>query len=95
MRRQKQVFDVNQYARSVKTPKSRPGPNSLKITKSVLKNVVQTVKREWKNEPSGTPTLVRQDRTVSRERERANSLKTRRSRQTVTSDFHLLSSILC
>ena len=45
MRRQTQVFDVDQYARSVKTPKSRPGPISLKSTKSVLKNVVQTAKR--------------------------------------------------
>ena len=67
MRRQTQVFDVDQYARSVKTPKSRPGPISLKSTKSVLKNVVQTAKSEW---------------TVSREREGVNSLKTRRSRQT-------------
>ena len=82
MRKQTQVFDVDQYARSVKTPKSRPGPISLKSTKSVLKNVVQTAKREWKNRLSGTPTLVRRDRTVSREREGANSLKTRRSRQT-------------
>ena len=46
MRKQTQVFDVDQYARSVITPKSRTGPVSLKSTKSVLKSVVQTAKRE-------------------------------------------------
>ena len=67
MRKQTQVFDVDQYARSGITPKSRTGPGPIK---SVLKSVVQTAKREWKNRPSGTLTLVRQDRMVSRERER-------------------------
>ena len=66
----------------VKTPKSRPAPISLKSTKPVLKNVVQTAKREWKKRPSGIPTLVRRDRKISREREGASSLKTLRSRQT-------------
>ena len=42
--------------------------------------MVQTAKREWKNRPSGTPTEVRRERTISSER--ANSIKTRRSRQT-------------
>ena len=46
MRKQTQVFDVDQYARSVITPKSRTGPISLKSTKSVLKSIVQTSKRE-------------------------------------------------
>ena len=82
MRKQTQVFDVDQYARSVKTPKSKPGQISLKSTKSVLKNVVQTARREWKNRLSGAPTVVRRDRTISREREGENSLRTRRSRQT-------------
>ena len=36
---------LNQYARSVITPKSRTGPISLKSTKSVLKSVVQTAKK--------------------------------------------------
>ena len=77
MRKQTQVFDVDQYERSGITPNSRTGPGPIK---SVLKSVVQTAKRERKNGPSGTPTLARQDRMVSRERE--NSVKSRRSRQT-------------
>ena len=48
----------------------------------MLKNVVQTVKREWKNLLSATPGIVRRDRTVSGERERTGSIKSRRSRQT-------------
>ena len=47
-----------------------------------MKNVVQTARREWKNQPLGAPTVVRRDRTISREREGENSLRTRRSRQT-------------
>ena len=42
MRKQTQVFDVDQYARSGITPKSRTGPGSIK---SVLKSVVQTAKK--------------------------------------------------
>ena len=48
----------------------------------MLKRVAQTAKREWKNRPSGTLTLVRRDRTVSRESERTGSIKSQRSRQT-------------
>ena len=73
---------MDQYARSVITPKSRTGPISLKSTKSLLKSMVQTSKREWKNQPLGTPGLVRRDRTVSVEREKTSSIKSWRSRQT-------------
>ena len=76
------VFEMLQYARSVITPRSRTGPISLKNTKSVFKNVVQTEKQEWKNQPSGAPGLVRQNRRVSRERERTGSTKSLQSRQT-------------
>ena len=55
------------------TPKSRTAPLSLKSTKSVLQNVVQTTKR--------TPGLVRRDRIVSREIERMGSIKSRVKRQ--------------
>ena len=48
----------------------------------MLKSVVQTAKREWKNLLSGTPGLVRQVRTVSGERERTGPIKSWRSRQT-------------
>ena len=70
IRKQTQLFDVNQFARSMVTPRSRTGPISLKSTKSVFKNVVQTAKRELKNCLSGTPGLVRRERTVSGERDR-------------------------
>ena len=43
--------------------------------------MVQTAKREWTNQPSGTPELVKQKRTVSRERERKGSTKYVQSRQ--------------
>ena len=59
----------------VRTPKSRPTP-ILKNTKSVLKNVVQTAKREWKKRPAGAPTVRKRDRTASREREGAGTFKT-------------------
>ena len=71
---------MDQYARSVITPRSRTGPISLKNTKSVFKNVVQTEKQEWKNQPSGAPELVRRE--VSGERERTGSTNSLRSRQT-------------
>ena len=44
--------------------------------------MVQTLKQEWKNRPSGTPGLVQQDRMVSGERERTGSTKSMQSRQT-------------
>ena len=43
--------------------------------------MVQTAKQEWKNQPSGTLGLVKQERTVSRERERTGSTKSVKSRQ--------------
>ena len=49
IRKQTQLFDVNQYARSTVTPRSQTGLISLKSTKTAFKNVVQTAKREWKN----------------------------------------------
>ena len=60
IRKQTQGFDM-----SVKMTKSKSG------AKAVLKNVVQTAKREWKKRPSGAPTV-----TASREREGAGSFKT-------------------
>ena len=46
IRKKTQLFDVDQYARSGITPRSRTGPISLKSTKSEFKNVVQTAKQE-------------------------------------------------
>ena len=73
IRKKTQLFDEDQYTRSVITPKSRIASLSLKSTKSVLQNVVQTTKR--------TPGLVRRDRIVSREIERMGSIKSRVKRQ--------------
>ena len=76
---------------SVRTPKSRPS-RILKSTKSVLKNVVQTAKREWKKRPAGAPTV----RTVSREREGAGSFKTpkvTRRERTVSKERERASSL--
>ena len=47
IRNETQLFEVDQYARSVITSRSRIGPISLKSRKSVLKSVVQTAKQEW------------------------------------------------
>ena len=81
IRKQTQLFDSNQYARSAASPRSQIGPIRLKSTKSAFKNVVQTVKQEWKNRLSGTPGLARQARTVSRERKRTGSTKSVQNRQ--------------
>ena len=64
---------MNQYARSAATPRSQTRPISLKSTQSAFKSVDLTAKREWKNQSSGTPGLVRQEMPVSRERERTGS----------------------
>ena len=78
IKKQVHRFDVDKYAKgkSVQIPKSRSGPISLRSTKSAQKDVVQTA---WRNRPSRTPGLMRRDRTVSGERERTGSLKSRRS----------------
>ena len=73
IRKQTQLFDVNQYARSEATPRSQIGLISLKNTKSVFKNVVQKAKQEWKNRHLGTPGLVRQEKRMSRKRERTGT----------------------
>ena len=49
IKKKTQLFNVDQYAISVITTRSRTGPTSLKNTKSAFKNVVQTAKRDWKN----------------------------------------------
>ena len=82
IKKKTQLFNGDQYARSGITPRSRTGPISLKNTKSAFKNVVQTAKREWKNRPSGALGLVRPDKMVSGERERARTTKFLQSRQT-------------
>ena len=51
-------------------------------TKSAFKNVVQTAKQEWKNLLSVAQGQVRQNRTVSGERERTGSTKSLQSWQT-------------